>query len=312
MRKQACQILLSLACLFCVLVGSSRGEVEVGVAHPYHVSMAEVNWNAKTRKFEVALCVWPADLEKALGQQEGRTIDLAKEPNVDQMMEAYVVRRFFLRADPATPKKVVKENATGSADGLSRLEKNSSTQPKEGSPNSKSAIAHDAAAKAEAANWLVAAEKTSDGSDENRGANRSNGQINPKSQVDSKDQVDSKPQISKAKPSSAAKRNSDGGVRTDRAKRAIKWYGHEADPKQAWLYFELDGELEGKLTFENRVFFELNDDQLNHIQWAGSGKPETLVVSPDTPRVTLATGGLKQSTASQAVGGKEFAQPSVK
>ena len=45
-------------------------------AHPYHVSRAEIQYNASRGTFEVALCVWPADLEKAVGQMQKKAIDL--------------------------------------------------------------------------------------------------------------------------------------------------------------------------------------------------------------------------------------------
>ncbi len=63
-------------------------------SHPYHVSHAEVNWNAKSGNFEVALCVWPADLEKALKVDVGRSIDLDEVENLDLLLESYVGKKF--------------------------------------------------------------------------------------------------------------------------------------------------------------------------------------------------------------------------
>ena len=48
-------------------------------AHPFHVSLAEVEWNAQSGKLEVAVRVDPFDLERALQQRAGRTIHLEKE-----------------------------------------------------------------------------------------------------------------------------------------------------------------------------------------------------------------------------------------
>ena len=67
----------------------------------------------------------------------------------------------------------------------------------------------------------------------------------------------------------------------------IKWYGHEANAKKAWLYFEIAGDAEADWSIENRVFFELNDDQLNHVQWSGTGKTETLVCDSDNSEISL-------------------------
>jgi hypothetical protein len=290
--------------------------------------MAEVNWNAKTGKFEVALCVWPADLEKALGQQEGRTIDLAKEPNVDQMMEAYVAKRFFLRTEPTRAEKVAKKNRSAGAGAEPRSGQRLETSPKANLDSAKlaktkltktkladsdsapAAVGHSSsaeskAAKAEAANWLVAAGQVGESSNSNRQPGKSDGLARKAKPVlvdDDALRVDAAKELDEREAKRDAKRD---------AKGAIKWYGHEADPKQAWLYFELDGNLAGKLTFENRIFFELNDDQLNHIQWSGGGKAETLVVSPDDPNITLPTRAFKRSPAVPAVGEKESANPIV-
>lgn len=73
-------------------VASSPADCQA--SHPYHVSHAEVNWNAKSGNFEIALCVWPADLEKALKGDAGKSVDLDKVENLDQMLEAYIEKRF--------------------------------------------------------------------------------------------------------------------------------------------------------------------------------------------------------------------------
>jgi hypothetical protein len=219
---------LGIAC--CLVFATSANAFES--PHPYHVSMAEVNWNAETKKFEVALCVWPSDLEKALGQQEGRTIDLAKEPQVDQMMRAYVAKRFFILDGRHVDKPAQNPALVIAAD--SKTDRAAISMPEK---------------------TLMA--KTS-------------------------------PKTSKQKLGVSAKKRDLASKSGAELESAIKWYGHEADPKQAWLYFEVDGDPNGSWTFENRVFFELNEDQLNHVQWAGTGKTQTLVVSPNSPKVLLA------------------------
>ena len=121
-------------------------------SHPYHVSFAEVEWNPKTGNFEVGLCVWPADLEKAISKMEDRSVDLDKETELSAVCKAYVTSRF----------RIV--NDAGQA-----------------------------------------------------------GQI--------------------------------------------RWVGEQVDLKQAWLYFEVSGnQTPGNWKVDNRVFFELNSDQLNQIQ----------------------------------------------
>ena len=131
-------------------------------SHPYHVSHAEVNWNAKSGNFEIALCVWPADLEKALKGDSGKSVDLDKVEDLDQLLEAYVGKKF----------RITQVNAQGNSDSK-----------------------------------------------------------NPES-------------------------------------ISIRWVGHERDLKKAWLYFEIPGDkVNRQWKIENRVFFELNEDQLNHIDF---------------------------------------------
>ena len=65
--------------------------------HPYHVSVAEVEWNSKTKKLEVALCVWPADLEKSLAKLKGKPVDLDKTRKLDGWMKKLVSKKFTFR-----------------------------------------------------------------------------------------------------------------------------------------------------------------------------------------------------------------------
>ena len=109
--KNRINLLLTFACLAIGIITSGT-VVSAEPPHPYHVSLAEVNWNPKSQKFEVALCLWPADLEKALGQQTGRSIDLAKEPDVDRLIEAYVSKRFTIHSTAQLTEQVKKQLST--------------------------------------------------------------------------------------------------------------------------------------------------------------------------------------------------------
>ncbi len=141
-------------------------------SHPFHVSSAEVNWNSKTGNFEVALCVWPADLEKAIARQQAKSVDLDEVGNADELMQQYIASRFQILR---------------SSDGAA----------KEGS--------------------------------------------------------------TPAEPQTATP--------------AFRWVGHEMDLKKAWLYFEIPGdEQPDQWQIENRVFFELNEDQMNQVQVTGNGR----------------------------------------
>ena len=81
-------------------------------SHPYHVSHAEVNWNANSGNFEVALCVWPADLEKALKGDTGKSVDLDKVEDLDQLLATYISKKFRItRAESQDESKSVKNVA---------------------------------------------------------------------------------------------------------------------------------------------------------------------------------------------------------
>ena len=218
-----------------VTIGTISSSVVVAVEppHPYHVSLAEVNWNPESQKFEVALCLWPADLEKALAQQTGRPIDLAKEPDVDRLIETYVAKRFMIHSTPKIAERTKQQSTTDlPSDDIGG--------------------------------------KTND--------------VETKKQGDSVSKSDTTIQTIVISPAAASQTE----TKDLPAPGKIKWYGHEADAKQVWLYFEVAGDVKANWIVENRVFFELNDDQLNHVQWKGTGKTETLVCNPDNAKIDLA------------------------
>ncbi len=67
-------------------------------AHPYHVSSAEIRWNETTGNFEVALCVWPADLERAIANQTKSAANLERVVDLDAELHQYVAARFSIQA----------------------------------------------------------------------------------------------------------------------------------------------------------------------------------------------------------------------
>lgn len=58
--------------------------------HPYHVTVAEAELDAKSGKLEVSLKLKPEDLERALSAMEQRKIGLEKEPKVDALILKYL------------------------------------------------------------------------------------------------------------------------------------------------------------------------------------------------------------------------------
>jgi hypothetical protein len=75
-------------------------------AHPIRSSFAEADYHPETKKLEVALRVFPDDLETALSARAGRPISLARTapPTFDLALLAYLRATFLLRAaDDSVP-----------------------------------------------------------------------------------------------------------------------------------------------------------------------------------------------------------------
>jgi len=68
------------------------------LAHTFHVSLAEAEFNRQSGDLEVALRLSPEDLEKALGIAAGRRISLEREPNIDQRILAWLRQGLVVRA----------------------------------------------------------------------------------------------------------------------------------------------------------------------------------------------------------------------
>ncbi len=71
--------------------------LESAAAHPFHVSLAEAEFNQQTGSLEVALRVHPTDLEQALRAQEPRPVDLDRSKGIDRMIAKYLESHFQIR-----------------------------------------------------------------------------------------------------------------------------------------------------------------------------------------------------------------------
>ncbi len=92
---------LSVLLLFLILAFPSRV-----TAHPIHTSYAEADFRPETKKLEVALRVYPDDLETALTARAGKKITLehTPPPAFDVLLLAYLRATFLLRtADGIMP-----------------------------------------------------------------------------------------------------------------------------------------------------------------------------------------------------------------
>ena len=64
----------------------------------------------------------------------------------------------------------------------------------------------------------------------------------------------------------------------------VRWVGSDIEVKQAWLYFEVDAKCDAvKWQIENRLFFELHDDQLNNVQIKNRKDVNSLTLSASQP-----------------------------
>lgn len=73
------------------------------LAHPAHVSMAEMEWVAASGSFEISLKIAPEDLELALSQAMGRRISLPGTQQLDALLRDLVTARFTIRPETGKP-----------------------------------------------------------------------------------------------------------------------------------------------------------------------------------------------------------------
>ena len=195
--------------------------------HPYHVSRAEVEFNFTTGKFQVALCVWPEDLETAISKLAQRSVNLDTDDEVDQLISRYIASKF----------SIVNANADANANGIEE------------------------ASNVEQSDGEVEAEET--------------------------EPVSTEPDVT----DSASVESDEVAVEPlTELPAGFRWVGHEIELKQAWLYFEIDGDFDTDgeqmdWTISNQVFFELNDDQFNQIQIGRGRKMVSKACEPASPQI---------------------------
>ncbi|MEQ9617506.1 MAG: hypothetical protein RLN60_05665 [Phycisphaerales bacterium] len=78
------------------MIGGVLLSAGVTFAHPYHVSVAEIERDAETNRLEVALRVWPEDLERVLSSATGERVNIERTENADELIVAYLDRVFVV------------------------------------------------------------------------------------------------------------------------------------------------------------------------------------------------------------------------
>ncbi|QDV38963.1 DUF6702 family protein [Tautonia plasticadhaerens] len=81
---------LAVSGAFAALAGAGPGS-GASAAHPFHVTIAEADYDAESGMLEVALRIYnPGDLEEALGRRLGERVDLERTEDVDEAILAYL------------------------------------------------------------------------------------------------------------------------------------------------------------------------------------------------------------------------------
>ena len=104
-----CRVLLKQAlCLFafvglCMLFGSQA------IAHPFHLCVGQMKWNAQSKVWEVSLRLHPQDLEGAINKEQLQNGSKAKVGIDDDcfadLATQYLSSHFFLRRTPLAMNK---------------------------------------------------------------------------------------------------------------------------------------------------------------------------------------------------------------
>lgn len=84
-------LLVGLLCGLMTPVQSARAEL-----HPFHISVAEAEWNPETDRLEVSLKLHAVDLERALTRQGKRKVNLETDQEAEQLCTSYLEQHFFL------------------------------------------------------------------------------------------------------------------------------------------------------------------------------------------------------------------------
>jgi hypothetical protein len=317
-RLEVCWCVCTVACGFLIapLAAANRWN-EGATIHPNHFSTAEVGWNEKTGKFEVALCVWPSDLEKALAEKTGNSIDLEKREGLDQLIAEYIASKFTILKVQA--KSSEPDIQTGS-ESQNAPSKNTSAAGTVAAPSVKNSDEHPSAAtseqeQAEVKQSLdISKSESSDSATVDASLTESESDVSesmPKDSLPSKSAEVESPSTTDLKGSAKAisgSRNSDSPAENDshdhiplRADESnnrmvikmpdgFRWVGFESNAKDAWLYFELPGDIEpATFTIENRVFFEFNIEQINQIRYTCAGQTRSFSLKRNEPSRQIVT-----------------------
>ncbi len=75
-------------------------------AHPFHVSIAEMEWNERSSRLEVAVKVLPEDLERALRRKTRRHVVLERTADIDRLIHRYLSEAFVVTNHTGKPARL--------------------------------------------------------------------------------------------------------------------------------------------------------------------------------------------------------------
>ncbi|MFN3190474.1 MAG: DUF6702 family protein [Aureliella sp.] len=97
------------ACSIVAFVLACSGNV-IASPHPFHISVAEMEFNPETKRFEVSLKMHASDLENAIAQRTGKRIDVEVEGGEAEIID-YLNDHFFLFAFPSNVRQTSADDA---------------------------------------------------------------------------------------------------------------------------------------------------------------------------------------------------------
>ncbi len=93
--------LLLLAFICCLLLSGA------GLAHPFHTSLTEIEYNAKDQNLELAIKLAPVDLEEALSAYSGSKVVIVDTEQSDALIHEYLQRKLRFYSNRPTPQGAV-------------------------------------------------------------------------------------------------------------------------------------------------------------------------------------------------------------
>jgi hypothetical protein len=89
--------MLSLALLATFGLLPARGGATAAVAHKFHTSFTEADYNAAERSLQITLRTFPDDLENVLTRRRGKAVTLGRKKETEPLLAAYLQETFQLK-----------------------------------------------------------------------------------------------------------------------------------------------------------------------------------------------------------------------